>query len=595
LYLPDGLLKDRGGLTIKTGGTLAVYVTDALTYLFAYPYGCSEQLASRLSSMAITKRALAVPNVGTHFTIPTVTFNGTSYTVDQAVEKGLTQLYESQNADGGFAYYKGLKANTYLSIRVLHTLLDIREAGYSVRQPVVDNTVRYLYDQVGEFKNKPGSTDTLILLAYVLSRVDAGSSSYGSLVGTVSSLLTTKYLSDDASSATLGYVALLFAKGGVADALTEKIFASLINRVDIDSRGAYVKPNPHNIGWSYYETSETDTALFLKALVAHNREYTQTDKILRWLLSSRASDGSWGSTNTSVVVIDALTDYLISKRETESDFALTTSLDGSVIESTVFNKDNILSTLEKFLPIAKLETGQTHMLSFAKTNNNTLPNNFYYDLSLKYYLPVDNIAPRDEGVAISRAFYSLTDKAYAKPLTHAKVGEVIRGVLTIISPKERNLFAVEDYIPAGFELIDFSLATEDTAILEREVSATTLGEQVASAPKAPEGSLPSLFMNFEQVAKSMFASVGLFGGTEASEEEATSPLVYQKFYPDFNELHDDRLFLFAENVAPGAYTYEYFVRATTPGTFSHLPAVASDLYFPENFGRTAGSHFIVEQ
>ncbi|MDO8523609.1 MAG: hypothetical protein Q7R74_00090, partial [bacterium] len=59
--------------------------------------------------------------------------------------------------------------------------------------------------------------------------------------------------------------------------------------------------------------------------------------------------------------------------------------------------------------------------------------------------------------------------------------------------------------------------------------------------------------------------------------------------------HDDRLFLFAQDVPAGAYTYEYYVRATTPGTFSHLPAVASDLYFPENFGRTAGSLFTVEQ
>ena len=60
-------------------------------------------------------------------------------------------------------------------------------------------------------------------------------------------------------------------------------------------------------------------------------------------------------------------------------------------------------------------------------------------------------------------------------------------------------------------------------------------------------------------------------------------------------MHDDRLFLFTQDLPPGTYTYEYYVRATTPGTFSHLPAIASELYFPENFGRTAGSVFRVEQ
>ncbi|MDO8518378.1 MAG: MG2 domain-containing protein [bacterium] len=595
LYLPDGLLKDRGGLTIKTSATLAVYLSDALKYLFQYPYGCSEQLASKLSAMAITKRALAVPNVSSQFKFPTVTFNGISYTVDQAVDKGLAQLYDSQNSDGGFAYYKGLKADPYLSIHVLNTLIDIKAAGYTVRQNVIDNAVQYLYEQVPYYKNKSGGTDTLILLAYALSRVDAGSPSYTSLVGTVTDLANTRYLSDNASSNTLGILALLSAHGGVSQAFKDKVFASLSNRVDIDSRGAYVKPNQNNIGWFYYETPEKDTALFLKALVADKREYSQIDKILRWLLASRASDGSWGSTNTSVAAIDALSDYLTWKRETESDFILATTLDGKAITSTTFNKQNVLSTIETFLPIAKLEKNKTQVLAFTKTSNNTLPNNFYYDISLKYYLPVQQIAPRDEGVAVTREFYSLTDKTNTKPLVSAKVGDVIRGVLTIISPKQRHLFAIEDYIPAGFELIDFSLATEDKASLQGGVGVNTNTEQSASVAEAQSSSARSLFSSLQDVARGMFAAVGFFGSNNSLVDETGSPLVYQKFYPDFNELHDDRLFLFAQDVSPGAYTYEYYLRATTPGTFSHLPAVASDLYFPENFGRTAGSIFTVEQ
>jgi uncharacterized protein YfaS (alpha-2-macroglobulin family) len=56
---------------------------------------------------------------------------------------------------------------------------------------------------------------------------------------------------------------------------------------------------------------------------------------------------------------------------------------------------------------------------------------------------------------------SLLDTAEEKPLQTAKVGEVIKGKLTIISPKNRNLFTVNDAIPAGFELVNFNLATED--------------------------------------------------------------------------------------------------------------------------------------
>lgn len=594
LYLPDGLLKDRGGLTIKTSATLAVYLSDALTYLFQYPYGCSEQLASKLSAMVITKQSLSVPNVASQFKFPTITFNGQSYTVDQAVLQGLTQLYDNQNSDGGFAYYKGLKADPYLSIHILNTLLDIKAAKYAVRQSVIDNVVEYLYRQVPYYKSQLNNgTDSLILLAYALSRVETNSQAYLSLINTVTNLANTRYLSDSISSNTLGYLAILSARGGVSQEFKDKVFASLINRVDIDSRGAYVKPNNNNIIWFYYETQEKNTALFLEALVTDKREYSQTDKILRWLLASRTSDGSWGSTNTSVSVIRALSDYLTWKRETESNFTLATTLDGEAVTSTTFNKQNILSTIETFLPIAKIETNKNHTLTFTKTNNNTLPNNFYYDLSLKYYLPVEQIAPRDEGIAITREFYSLTDKTKTKALTSTKVGDVVLGVLTIISPKQRHLFAIEDYIPAGFELVDFNLETEDKTLLEGGGMNTDFEGVGSVAKEVSPLSFGSLLFNLGNIANRLTASVD--SSNEDSITQEASPLVYRKFYPDFNELHDDRLFLFAQDLSPGAYTYEYYLRATTPGTFSHLPAVASDLYFPENFGRTAGSVFTVEQ
>ena len=127
LYIPDGVLADRGGLTIKTSATLAGYLSDAIKYLFQYPYGCSEQLASKLSAIAITKRALAVPNVGSQFTLPTITFSGKDYTVDQAVQLGLSQIYDNQTVDGGFSYYKGLDASPYLTIGVFNTLVDLKE------------------------------------------------------------------------------------------------------------------------------------------------------------------------------------------------------------------------------------------------------------------------------------------------------------------------------------------------------------------------------------------------------------------------------------------------------------------------------------
>jgi uncharacterized protein YfaS (alpha-2-macroglobulin family) len=600
LYLPGNVIRDRGGLTVKTSATLAVYLSDALTYLFAYPYGCSEQLASKLSAIAITKRALDVPHMSASTTAPSVQFNGTTYTLKQAVTIGTAQLYDNQTVDGGFSYYKGLPPDPYLTMHVVNALVDIKSAGYPVRADVIARAVHYLYGEVSYF-HMHNNTDALIILGYTLSRVDS-SASLSALMNDITTRATTVYMSDAASSETLAYLALLTVQAHSAGAFKERVFATLINRVDIDSRGAYLKTNQHTINWSFYETPQKNTALFLKALVADKRTYAETSNIIRWLVASRSADGSWGSTNTSVSALDALSEYLVWKRETESSFVLRTELDGHTLSSTDFTSTNILSTPSTFVPLGNIMPETMHTLAFTKTNNNTLPNAFYYDLSLKYYLPVENIAPRDEGVAITRELYALTDPKNTTPLTHAKVGEVLRGVVTIISPKERHLFAIEDYIPAGFELVNFSLATEDQSQIDTAGTPPTSSTPPPPARRmlASSASYNDTF-SFGHFVSTIWNRMGyLWGGTSAVVSDfntyaESSALVYQSLRPDFQELRDDRLFLFAQDVPAGTYRYEYYIRATTAGTFSHLPAVASDLYFPENFGRTAGSLFTVDQ
>src|SRR3989338_11584421 len=105
-----------------------------------------------------------------------------------------------------------------------------------------------------------------------------------------------------------------------------------------------------------------------------------------------------------------------------------------------------------------------NILDFRKNNRNNLANTFYYDMLLKYFLPIDVIPPRDEGFAISREFYRLDDEENIGPLAEAKVGDVLKGHLTIVVPKDRNFVSIEDFIPAGMEIVNLKLATEDQSL-----------------------------------------------------------------------------------------------------------------------------------
>ena len=72
VWLPQNLVPDKGGVTIKGSATLAGIIPDALNYLVQYPYGCTEEMMSKLAAVATAKRFTQIKNLGDKFKLPDV-------------------------------------------------------------------------------------------------------------------------------------------------------------------------------------------------------------------------------------------------------------------------------------------------------------------------------------------------------------------------------------------------------------------------------------------------------------------------------------------------------------------------------------------
>ncbi len=131
-----------------------------------------------------------------------------------------------------------------------------------------------------------------------------------------------------------------------------------------------------------------------------------------------------------------------------------------------------------------------------------------------------------------------------------KVGTTQKVTLTITVPQTRHFVAVESMLPAGFEPIDLQFATSQQNLLENETN------------------VMSSWRDYERNQTWRFSHI---------------------------EFRDDRVFMFAEELPPGVYTYEYLVRATTPGKFRERPAKVWEMYFPEVFGQTEGKWIQINQ
>jgi len=199
--------------------------------------------------------------------------------------------------------------------------------------------------------------------------------------------------------------------------------------------------------------------------------------------------------------------------------------------------------MSKTIPIGQLKFGGLNTVSFAKSaDSSTPPGKIYYDMSFKYYLPAKTMGPRDEGFAITHSFYTLSDTKGTTPIGEAHVGDVLREHIEITVPVTRNDVAIEDFIPAGMEIVDTGLATEDQSLTKSEPQVTN-----------------------------------------------------STLWPDHQEWKDDRAFLYNQTLRPGTYTFDYMVRALIPGNYLELPAQVSEMYTPENFGRTGAGSFTVDK
>jgi len=145
-----------------------------------------------------------------------------------------------------------------------------------------------------------------------------------------------------------------------------------------------------------------------------------------------------------------------------------------------------------------------------------------------------------------------------------KLGDVIRVELEIVAPHDLYYVQLEDPLPAGAEAIDTGLAT--TSLLAP-------GPNLQGPPAGP------------------IVMEGPVAAPRAGAAVSAAPVdIYWGWWHWYSrsELRDQKVALFADYLSRGSYLYSYTMRATLPGEFHVIPTTASELYFPEVYGRADG-------
>ncbi|MFA5080554.1 MAG: MG2 domain-containing protein [Candidatus Paceibacterota bacterium] len=537
IYVPNDASCETGDFSLRGGTNLSVFLSDSLNYLIKYPYSGSEQLASSLKGMSIVKRNLDISDPYNKFNLSKISYEGKEYAFDDLIDNGLIKIYKNQNNDGGFSFFGEADSNYYTSLKVLDMLIEMEKIGkIKADNNRLTKAINYIYP-IFDSENK--DNDRIIAAAFSLVFSDKYKDDK-KIKNAIEDIIKNNESLSKISNQSLAQLSIIINRGGYSWGADGKLNKLLDDRTDADARGVFIKPNENNFG-DNYENSIIDTALYLRSIAVGKRDTKNNEKIINWIINSRFKDGSWGSTQNTVNAIESLVEFLNWKKEANAEYSLIVNVNGNGFDKYSFNPLKIFDQIYKTVNITELQTGKINTVEFDKTSHRSLfKDAFYYNIYLKCYSS-SSAEPEDEGFTIDRSFYSLNDSKGEKEILTAQTGDVLRSHLKIIVPEERKFVFIEDFIPAGFEILDMDLITDQKSLrsIEKEVKNDYL-------------------------------------------------------YPDYKEVKDDRAMVYKDYLAPGVYEFDYYVRATTRGNFLQLPSLIYERNNPEVFGQTSSSYFEVK-
>jgi alpha-2-macroglobulin len=537
---PADVFPQYGGLEINTSSTALQGLTDAVLYLVSYPFEGSEQLSSRVLTVASLRDVLTAFKADG---LPTPA------EMESTVRGDLERLQALQNDDGGFPYWRrGLESIPFNTIHVAHALVRAQQKGFDVPAQMQQNALIYLRDIESHYPSWYSEQTRWTLSAYALYVRD--------LMGDRDARKAEELLNNAGLDAEgLSMEAIGWVWHVIDDTAQLDAIRLYVNNHVVETAGAANFTTEYSDQTYLLLSSDRRTdAILLDALVEDNPQSDLIPKLVNGLLAHRTR-GRWENTQDNVFVLLALDRYFNTYEAQTPDFVARIWLGNTYAGGNDF-RGRATDLYETLIPMNYVlsETaagGGTQNLILSKEGSGRL----YYRLGLQY-APTDlSLEPLDMGFVVQRRYEAVDDPedvARDKDgVWHIKAGARVRVRLSMVADNRRYHVALVDPLPAGLEIINPSLA---------------VSEPIPQDPTSPDYRFGDLL------------SKSWWWGT----------------WYEHQNMRDDRVEAFASLLWDGVYEYTYVTRATTPGTFIVPPARAEEMYSPEVFGRSSSDRVIIK-
>ncbi len=527
---PPDVVPQFGGLQVTTSSTALQALTDAVVYLYSYPFECSEQLASRVLDL------VALEDVLSAFQSDALPSKKESR---EAIQRDLKKLAAIQNHDGGFPLWqRGDRDWPYVTIHVAHALARLKAKNHQVPQGMLEKAQRYLASIDSHIPGWYGQAARHSMKAYALYVRHL----LGDTVTREAEALVQAAGLDNLPLEAAGWIYSASAGNAMAVDFRAKLLRHFQNRVAETAAGAHFVTSYGDGDYLLMHSARRTDAIILEGLINNGLNDDLVVKLVRGLLDHRKK-GRWASTQENVFVLLALNAYFRAYESVTPDFVARIWLgDGLAAEHAYRGRTTDSRQVE--IPMSFLAKKGAANLVLQKEG----PGRLYYRLGMSYAPRSLNLEAADHGFTVERSYEAVNDKGDVRRdesgVWHVRAGAEVRVRITMVAPMRRYHVALVDKLPAGLEILNPAL------------------KGTGSLPQDPK-------------------------------EQKRGWWWFRTWYEHQN-LRDERVEAFASLLWNGVHTYSYVTRATTPGDFVVPPAKAEEMYHPETFGRSSTDRLIVE-
>ena len=532
---------DAGELSVALSSTALVGIDLTALDLIEYPYSCTEQLSSRilpLVALGDLARALG-------FRLPA--------DARKRAEAAVGEVLARQQGDGGFAMWpESGVSSEWVSPYAALALSRAARAGLNVPKPALERARDYLRSQSQLLLNQPWQLPTAALALDVLGEL--GFADPGGI---------NRLFSRRKELPLFGKALLLHAALGakLASDVPVELTRELENQLHVNGDRALIVDDAGDNYYSLFDSEARTQAMVLRALSARGKHPLLTE-LARGLVGLR-EQGRFRTTQEGAWALLALDDYRRVAEAEAPSFEATLSLGGAQLGRASFKQAPPLS--QRFdVPLSQLLGHTNQPLLFEKRGSGKL----FYEARLRYVrreLPKD---PLDAGFFVEKSLHSLSAEGLGKAgrgappgiAREVSAGDLVLVDLTLVTPAPRQYVVLDDALPAGLEAINPKLFT--TADWLKSAGVDDDSGCVGCGSPEPEG-----------------------------DGDAAAPGFHAAY--DRNEVRDDRVVFFVDQLPAGLWHYRYLARATTLGHFVVPPTHVEEMYEPEVFGRTGASELTV--